>query len=473
MRLIFDPITMINLVFCIGIVLISIWWHRKARSRTPLYIGLAFGLFGISHTAVLLDLKSSSEVLLIVVRGAAYVLVFIGLFFMAREVIIRQKAEEDLRWSERKYRDILKNIQDVFYRSDREGNLIMASPSWAYLLGYDSLEECYGRNIATDFYQRPEDRRRLHEIVYRTGTIQDYEVELKKKDGSSLFVSTNSHLYYNDAGDIAGIEGIFRDITDKKLAEKNLVQANEELNAANEQLTAVEEELRHNFDDLTRSQKALEQARKKLNILNTVTFQDIRNAIFSLSGYFELEKQDLIDEKLRNYMDKQIAIIRTISDSLKFAEYYQNLGLAPPSWQNVQNTFLMGISHLDLSKISRNLDVEGLEIFADSLLENVFFSLAENVLLHSQTATAIRLSYHETPGGIVLVFEDDGTGIPHDKKEKIFERRYEKKRGVGLFLTREILEITGMTIRETGEPGKGARFEISVPEGMYRFTGRE
>lgn len=470
MKFVFDPITMINLVFCLGIVLISIWWHRKAGSRTPLYIGLAFGLFGISHTAVLLDLKSSLEVPLIVIRAAAYVLVFIGLFFVAREVLTRQKAEEDLRGSERKYRTILNNIQDVFYRTDGEGNLIMASPSWAHLLGYDTVEECYGHNIATDFYQNPGDRKKLREMVYKTGSIQDFEVELRKKDHSSLFVSTNSHLYYHDDGTIGGIEGIFRDISEKKLAEKNLVRANEELHATNEQLTAVEEELRHNFDDLTRSQNALEQARKKLNILNTVTFQDIQNAIFSLSGYFELEKQVITDEKLHNYVDKQVAIVRTISDSLKFAEYFQSLGLTPPAWQVVQNTFLIGISHLDLSGISRELDVDGLEIFADSLLENVFFTLAENVILHGQTATAIRLSYRKTPEGIILTFEDNGVGVQKDKKEKIFERRYEKKKGVGLYLTREILEVTGLSIRETGEPFKGARFEIAVPEGMFRFT---
>jgi signal transduction histidine kinase len=69
----------------------------------------------------------------------------------------------------------------------------------------------------------------------------------------------------------------------------------------------------------------------------------------------------------------------------------------------------------------------------------------------------------------VLVFEDDGAGIPAPMKEKIFERRYEDKTGVGLFLAREILSITGITIQETGTEGKGARFEMTVPKGMFRF----
>jgi K+-sensing histidine kinase KdpD len=119
---------------------------------------------------------------------------------------------------------------------------------------------------------------------------------------------------------------------------------------------------------------------------------------------------------------------------------------------------------MDISKFSRKLDVEGLAIYADPLLEQVFFTLAENVVLHGKSATEIALSYHENSEGITLIFQDNGAGIPHGMKEKIFERRYEEKQGLGLFLVREILSITNITIRETGEPEKGARFEITVPQ---------
>ena len=71
-------------------------------------------------------------------------------------------------------------------------------------------------------------------------------------------------------------------------------------------------------------------------------------------------------------------------------------------------------------------------------------------------------------GRLVITFEDDGVGIPAEFKTKIFNREYFKHTGFGLNLSREILEITGITITETGEPGKGARFEIRVPEGKYR-----
>jgi len=68
----------------------------------------------------------------------------------------------------------------------------------------------------------------------------------------------------------------------------------------------------------------------------------------------------------------------------------------------------------------------------------------------------------------MLVCEDNGAGIFGDDKEKIFNRGHGKNTGFGLTISREILLITGITIRETGQPGKGARFEIVVPKGMCR-----
>ena len=263
------------------------------------------------------------------------------------------------------------------------------------------------------------------------------------------------------------------EIAERKRGEDEIIRKSEELSAAYEELTATEEELRHNFNELTRSQQALSQARKKLNIFNTVTFQDIENAVFSLSGYLALENDLDPDGKHRDYLAKEKKIVGTITEALNFAGRYQNLGLKPPLWQNVMHAFLIGISHLDLSLLSRRADIEGLEIFAEPQLDNVFFTLAENVLLHAKTATEISLSYRESPDGLTIIFEDNGSGVTAENKEKIFDRRYEEKKGMGLFLVREILGITNITIRETGEPSRGARFEFFVPEGTYRFTNRD
>jgi len=88
---------------------------------------------------------------------------------------------------------------------------------------------------------------------------------------------------------------------------------------------------------------------------------------------------------------------------------------------------------------------------------------------HSDTATEIRISVSRKDAVIVLVVEDNGMGIPVDNKNKVFERGYGKGTGWGLFLAMEILLFTGMTIAETGEPGKGSRFEILIPQDHFRL----
>ena len=94
----------------------------------------------------------------------------------------------------------------------------------------------------------------------------------------------------------------------------------------------------------------------------------------------------------------------------------------------------------------------------------------DNAVRYGGKITTIRFSGEERNGVHVVVCEDDGEGVPADEKERIFERGFGRNTGLGLFLVHEILDITGITIRETGEPGKGARFEMTVPKDAYRLV---
>jgi len=102
------------------------------------------------------------------------------------------------------------------------------------------------------------------------------------------------------------------------------------------------------------------------------------------------------------------------------------------------------------------------------MLEKVFYNLFENAIRHGEHVTEITVRCERVPGGLAVVVEDNGIGVLPEEKEKIFEKGFGKHSGFGLFLAREILSITGITIRENGTPGKGAMFEILVPEGQFR-----
>lgn len=127
--------------------------------------------------------------------------------------------------AEMDYRSIFENIQDVFYRTDLEGNLILLSPSALPRIGYQSLDELLGKNIVTTLYFNPEDRIPFLQAIESQGSVSNYEVLLKKKDGTPIWTLTSSHKYYDINGNLAGIEGVLRDISDWKKAQDELKQS--------------------------------------------------------------------------------------------------------------------------------------------------------------------------------------------------------------------------------------------------------
>ena len=143
------------------------------------------------------------------------------LLFITRDITDYKKAEEIIKQSEKKYRTLFENMPGVYYRADRKGNIIMVNPPGVKLLDYNSPKEIIGKNLAKDLYYIPEDRKSfLEELKKRKGSVKDYEVTLKKRDGTPVIVSTSSHYYYDKEGNIAGVEGIFMDITERKQNEK-------------------------------------------------------------------------------------------------------------------------------------------------------------------------------------------------------------------------------------------------------------
>jgi PAS domain S-box-containing protein len=351
------------------------------------------------------------------------------------EIAERKQAESALQESEKRYRTIIETIQDVFFRIDREELIVMVSPSATQTFGYTFVSEMLGKPVLS-LWKHPEERARfLERQKAQGGAVQDWEAEFVKSDGTAFWVSITAHLLTDGQGRYAGAEGIIRDISGRKKMED-----------------------------------ALKNALNKLNMLSSITRHDILNQVTGLRTFLELSREDLKGTRFAEFVEKEDQAAEAIQRQIEFTRYYQDIGVNAPKWQDAGAIIHEAAAQLSLSEIDLQIAVSGVEIFADPLIVKVFFNLIENSLRHGIRVTTMTFSTEGSDAGLVITYRDNGVGVSAEDKKKLFQKGFGKHTGLGLFLSREILAITGITIVENGEPGTGVRFEMTVPNGAYRFT---
>ena len=227
----------------------------------------------------------------------------------------------------------------------------------------------------------------------------------------------------------------------------------------------------HDITGRRQAEEALQQANKKLNLLSSITRHDIKNQLMALNGFLELLYGKIQNPACEEYFSRIVQASSGISTMIDFTREYEKIGVAAPVWQKCRTLVDMVSKEVPLGKVVVKNDLpSGMEVFADPLINRVCYNLMDNAARYGGSITTIRFSIEERDGNSIIVCEDDGDGVPADKKEQIFDRGFGKNTGMGLYLAREILSITGITIQETGVHGKGGRFEITVPKGGYRFN---
>jgi len=216
------------------------------------------------------------------------------------------------------------------------------------------------------------------------------------------------------------------------------------------------------ISDRRRVEEALATANRRLSLMSDITRHDINNQIAVIRGYVTLLERERPEPPLDDYFRAIESAAERIAAIIQFTRTFGTIGEHAPTWQEVRTLVETAIRTAPTERIEIDHDLPaGVEVFADPLIEKVVFNLIDNAARHGQGVTTVRFTVERPGGDLVLVCEDDGVGVPAAEKERIFERGFGKNTGLGLFLAREILGITGITIRETGE--RGARFEITVP----------
>jgi PAS domain S-box-containing protein len=355
---------------------------------------------------------------------------------------------EALRESYRQLSDVISRLPDATFVVDKDGWVIFWNAAMEQLTGIRS-EEIIGRGqyeyaiplygekrpLLLDFILNPTlDPAEYYPDMTRSGATLMVEAYLSATIHGPLYLSTVASPLYDAKGTIIGAIESIRDISARKRVEQALMKTNE-----------------------------------KLNLLSSITRHDIRNRITVLFGILPLVKRMSSSPDMSEMLEMLEKAAYAIRDQIEFTRDYQDMGVHAPEWRDA-GELLDRVSHQGLlSGVRLENELHGLLLYADPLLERVFYNLVDNAIRHGGDLHLITASYEPDTGGILIVFADDGGGIPADLKETIFERGYGKNTGLGLFLVREILSITGISIQEKGTPGSGARFEILIPGGCFRI----
>lgn len=358
---------------------------------------------------------------------------------LQKEIDRSNQQAKELAESEKFLSNVVENIPDmIFVKDAKELKFVRFNKAGEDLIGY-SRSDLYGRTVNDILPEAEADYfTQMDSKTLQSGKLEDIpEEHIQTRYRGQRILHTKKIPILDEDGNPQYLLGISEDITERK-----------------------------------RFEESLNCAQKKLNLLNSIIFTDIQNKLYSLYAYLELQK-DSGTEGSNNYAESEIRLIKDIQYLLNSTKDYQDLGMKSPNWHNVQQSFLLGISHVTLTHITRNIDLDNLEIFSDPLLEKVFFILADNLVKHSSSATELRCYHRYSQDDLIIIFEDNGIGVPDSDKETIFTRANRGTIQMGLFLAKEILGVTKIGIQETGIWGKGARFEIHVPQGGFRFTERQ
>ncbi len=339
-------------------------------------------------------------------------------------IFLKKQVEKRFQVEAKKYKLLVENSHDIIYVIDIKGIIIFVSSAWETLLGH-SIENVIGKSFKC--FVHSEDIEKCEKLLNEKNKEKtSIEYRIRDINGNYMWHHTNATPLIDKNNKVFAYQGSASDITQRKKLENALILSN-----------------------------------KKIKIMASITCHDINNYLMGLLGYAELLLDSEITDSQKEYLNKMKEITNMISNQIIFSQDYESIDVNQPKWQDIS----VLLSLLDKGKTSFRSNCSGLFVFADVMLEKVFFNLMDNTIRHAK-ASRVNVSYEISEKGVTIIWKDNGKGIPEHKKAKLFTPASGRH---GLFLIQEILSITDITICENGKPEKGARFEIFIPNGRYRI----
>ncbi|PWR73114.1 PAS domain S-box protein [Methanospirillum stamsii] len=350
-----------------------------------------------------------------------------------RDITKRKQHEIALKESEEKYRNVVEQARDGIVIV-QDLNLVFSNEAFARMTGY-TIKDLTGLDFRTLF--PPDKQEKIAEVIQNRLAGESlpgmYETTLLRSNNSEIPVEAIGAFitYHGAPADLI----IIRDISERKRLEISLLEA-----------------------------------LQKLKILTGITRHDIINDLNIITVSLDLVLGMDMSPQQQEYITNALTAGETLKNTIEFTREYEDFGSLSSRWVHLASIVDAARSDVYLGEITVEISISlDIEIFADPIIQKVFSTLFDNSIRHGTTISAIRVKAQKQKKNLVIVYTDDGIGIEEKDKENIFKHGFGKNTGVGLYLVRELLSITGLKISETGKPGEGVRFEIVVPNGTFRF----
>ena len=377
---------------------------------------------------------------------------------MSRDITERKQIKDELERSEEKYRNIMENMELGLLEVDVNGLITNAYPKFCDLSGYEK-EELIGRDAAkTMLNPKFINEMREQEANRKKGNSGVYEVQLRRKDGSYIWVIISGAPYYDQEGNLAGTVGIHLDISERKAVEKKLEEA-----------------------------KVLaENSVKSKELFMANMSHEIRTPMNAIIGMSELLKKSNLNEKQKNYVDaistsadNLLIIINDILDFSKIESGKLTVEKVPHDLRHLISTSVKTIElkaeekgltlNTDIDELLTNYNID------PTRLNQVLINLLSNAVKFTSNGqvniTCRVINHTDLRHDIYFEVSDTGIGIDKSKLDSIFESfiqaeesttRHYGGTGLGLPISKQLVEMMGGKLTVSSQKGKGSTFSFTL-----------
>ncbi|MCZ7602943.1 MAG: PAS domain-containing sensor histidine kinase [Melioribacteraceae bacterium] len=392
-------------------------------------------------------------------------------FFFVNDLREKIEQKRELKEYEDRFQTLFLEIKDAIYESTPDGTLVDMNPSGVELFGYSSKEEMLKANIAEELYLNPYDRTKFKNQLEREGYVKDYEIGVRRKDGTIATVLETAFTVKDAEGKIKSYRGILRDITAAKNYEAKLRKYINELGQVNKQLIKSEEEL-----------KNLNAAKDKFF---SILAHDLRSPFTSLIGYSEFlidDIEELSKEEIKSFAgninESAQVVFNLLENLLQWSRVQTGRIKIDPEIYDISQLADSTINLLKNNALKKSIKVinnipQRTLVYSDvQTISSVMQNLLSNAIKFTPKEGKIELGCITAHEKIDLFVADTGVGIKEEDKAKLFRMdqhlttagtEKEEGSGLGLILCKELVEKNKGSIWVESELGKGSTFYFRLP----------